>query len=619
MLLSKEDSSKIEQEINKIVESYIDEINESGKYTIKQKYRATSGFLYRFLMAKNKENHNEKNQENVYKEFARRMKLDDKNLKSYELAKLVSTSVIEGEPVTDQVGNCAEDIKELFHKSNRAIYCVRNRKGLKNIEPQSKASNYYKAGTEAVIVGASYYEKILDAIVEESIGESVEKAGKYIIFSKNPFREGGGDLNKIKLAREVFVYEVDQENFEPVVSYHTDKDYNGIIDFEGEWISRSEGERIKGETRVAEIDKKYFESRQVFIQKSNIDIIKQIEYTDDEEEILNILEMLIEDGELKYLNLDYGINVNERLKSAKERSDRRFEIAKETMKAIDAIKIENYLNANVNYDKEQIKTFKQIEIEAEELEPVSDKKEDKKSFRKRINKELTYINPILGMKGKWLLLKDRKKLEDIEKNGSRKDIVTYIINGIVGSDKTEMEKEILSDILYFQLSDDKEVVQSERIEEIKDKITDMLNLIYFRESGISEKSIYSYIADRYDDDIYSYKNSINRIKDIVGKDAIKQIKSDIDRYVISSKIQKQFETSPKDFKSQMKQFFKKNNKITLDEEDNKSKGNIKSFKDENKRVADNNLFIQIKPKQKDIKESKELHGKKHNNSEDIDI
>ena len=621
MLLSKEDSANLEKEIAKIIESYTDEINESGKYTLKQRYRATSGFLYRDLMAKNKARYNGENQEEVYREFARKMKMEDKNLKSYELANLVSVSVMEGEPVTDQVGNCAEEIKELYGNNGKAIYCVSTKKGLKKIEPQIKASNYYKAGSQEAIVGASYYEKLMENIVEESLGGTIERAGKYIIYPKNPFKEKSNSLNKIELNREVFVYEVDQENFEPVVNYHTDKGYNGIIDFDGDWISRSEGEKVKEESSINAIEKDFFESRQVFVQTSNIDVIKQIEYTDDEEEILNILEMLIEEGELSYLNLDYGINVNERLRYAKERSNKRLEIAKETMRLIDAKKIEEYLRGNISYSEEQIKEFKQIEIEAEDTNTERPEADGNNHFVKRINNELMKIDSLLGLKAMVLSIKDKKKLEEIEKNGSEKDIVNYYVDKMVGKSRSKKEKSILSDLLYFQTREDKEEVQKRELEGIKDTNTDLLNLIYFKENGISEKSIYSFIIDRCDDDAYMYKDSINRLNDIVEKDAIKQIESDLDRYVISRRVTKQFESHPNDFRRTIKQFFNKKGKTILDEQNHKNIGNIERDTTEKKSLPTNNSFSKIKLRQKDIEKgnkTKEALPRKKKR-EDIDI
>ena len=621
MLIDKEDSKKIEQEIEKIIASYTKEINDNSKYIQGVRVKAESGFIYIKLLAKHKENPTEFTQEDVNREFAKRMRVNDKKLNSNKIQEILQDAIIEGDPVSSKVGECAEKIKEEYKESGRLIYCVSTEKGLKKVNPKRKVSNYYIAGSLDIIVGTSSYDVLLEKIVEECAGENVKKAGKYIIYSQNPFNEGRESGEEIKLNREITIYAVNEENFAPVLNYRTNRNFDGIIDFRGEWISRSESEDVQDEKSIKSISKDFFNERQVFVQKSNIDVVRQIEDNDDEEEILNILEMLLEEGELEYLNPKYDVNINKRLLDAKKRNDERLDIAKKTMKAIDPKKIEEYLNQNIAFAEPTIQRIKQIAVEAEDLDAESEEKKDKGINDTKLGKEdicrtLSQIDSLLGIRTRVISYTNKREIEEILINGTEKDLVSFYTNKLLGNNRSEKEKAVLTDIVYYATKRNKEEIKKEKLQSIKEANQDLLDLIYFKENGISERSIYSFIIDCCDDDIDEYKKKISRLKSIVENDEIEDIKFAEERYFNFSNIVQQFETRPKELKRQIKDFFNKRGKMTLVELESKNKVNLNDNGRNNEKAIDSDLLnsTKIKPQanahNKDTKRNEQKQRKK---------
>ena len=616
-MLLKEDSNEIDQKIENIIAAHNEAINNNEKINYGIRLKATGAFVYRALLAKYRENQDEYNQEDVYREFAKIMRIEDKNLKSYELANIIPQVASEGEVISDIISECAQKIKDTYLESEKQVYCVSTKKGLKEILPVIRASNYYKAGTSEAIIGASNYEKILDEIAEECVDGKVKRAGKYIIYANNPFKKDDKS-GEIKLNREISVYAIDSKNFEPVLNYRMDKNYNGIISFDREWISRAESENVLKETSVSTISKDFFRNRQVFVQNSNLDVIKQIEYNEDEEEVLNIIEMLIEEGELEYLNLDYNVGIDERLKNAKEKSDKRRAVAKETMKLIDAEKIETYLRDSISYGESEIQEIREIEIKTDDIEDEEEKSDSKEATRKDIIGQFIKIDPVIGIKLGLIYLKNKKAIEDIVSNGTNKELIAFYVDRLIGTAKSEKDKAVITDLVYYQTQTENEDIHREELLAIKEKNEDLLALIYFRENGISEDSIYSFIIDCCDDDLDSYKNKMNRIKDIVEKDEIEKVKLDVERYLISNKLAKQFETNPKEMKRRLKDFFRKNDKVTLFKSDNENKDNLERNKGE-KRVPENSNLSAKYAESKNYKCEEEQKTQKKRKREEMDI
>ena len=151
---------------------------------------------------------------------------------------------------------------------------------------------------------------------------------------------------------------------------------------------------------------------------------------------------------------------------------------------------------------------------------------------------------------------------------------------------------------------------------IKEANQDLLDLIYFKENGISERSIYSFIIDCCDDDIDEYKKKISRLKSIVENDEIEDIKFAEERYFNFSNIVQQFETRPKELKRQIKDFFNKRGKMTLVELESKNKVNLNDNGRNNEKAIDSDLLnsTKIKPQanahNKDTKRNEQKQRKK---------
>ena len=582
MQAQKEKLDKISVEIANIVDEYEEKINNPDKFNYRQRYMANLVFEYRKIAARYKHLNKKYNEEEVYKEFAKLIGEDKKRLKTYEIAERLSKAVIEGEGVIDLVGECADKIKEVYKEYNDVLYHISTTDGMKEIKASKNKLNKYEIENLDAIFATSDTYQLENSIMEANAGGLISKNG-ILIYPNSPFDKIEDAKDDLELNESTHIYMLREKNFEPVVSFSTDSSYVGYIHFDGEWISREEQEKVERKVDINKLSNNIFNNRQIFIQKSNIELLRKISSIKDREEAMEILEMLIEEGELEYINSRIGINYDDRLKAAQDKSDNRYKKANKTLKKIDADKTGHILDRNLEYAEGYEDEYRSIEIEAEEYD--EDTAEKSNIDNKIILKNIFSLSNYLGIRATTILTKEKKKLE----GKSEEEKIEYIINKVYGKRENSKKIDLIKRVIlgYIAEKEKSDAIGKKMIGEVKEDNSSLLDMMYFKENGITEESIYSFIIDRCEDDYDEFDKRIATMQEAIKNKKVKSIEENVNNFLIARKLIKELIMDPKQAKKKFKELLAgKGNDLSV-KSNNLNKSKIKQNRSKNKSLNKN--------------------------------
>ena len=125
--------------------------------------------------------------------------------------------------------------------------------------------------------------------------------------------------NHVMLKSPNYIYKINQKNFTPVVTLMESPEKKPYFDFSQEWISDDEVD-INNLSQVSEIRKitdvtEIIENYQIFCDVNKNEIAKDIRLSTNKKEAISKLFSAIKSGDLRYINGESKINVNEEIKS----------------------------------------------------------------------------------------------------------------------------------------------------------------------------------------------------------------------------------------------------------------------------------------------------------------
>ena len=302
----KENLLNAENAMNSVTERFNEQLNQFDKQTLN-----ITNAIYHFRKFKtnyylNSKNPNEKDfKEKCSKEIKARFKI---NCSPENVDSFIVMINEKAKPVLEFIENYKKELKKTYMEHCSVLRCAIDKEGLDHINAAQNRENQFKNELINGIFASSGFsdlENYIGRAATEGYGMNVNNS--VVVYPDNPFKilEEQKDADNLLLKKDVYVYSMDANSFEPVVDFELGRDGTYSLNFGQEWISRNESLECEQEA-VDRVSREMLERKQVFYKNQRISSEELSIHSRGE--FFDKYSKLIASGRLGYINGEFNIH-----------------------------------------------------------------------------------------------------------------------------------------------------------------------------------------------------------------------------------------------------------------------------------------------------------------------
>ena len=306
----KENLLNAENAMNSVTARFNKQLNQFDKQTLKitDAIYAFRRFKVEYYTSKKEKANEQDFKEQCSKEIKDRFNIKCKPENVDSFIAMISEKA---KPVLEFIENYKKELQKTYMEHSSVLRCAISSGNVEQINAVYNKENQFNNELINGVFASSGFSDLENYIgrsaAEGDKGYGMKANNPVVVYPDNPFKEieEQEDDNSLLLKKDVYIYSMDANKFEPVVDFKSGRDGTYSLNFGQEWISRNESLECEQET-VDRVPREILERKQFFYQKQGV-TDKEID-VHSKGEFLDKYSKLIASGKLGYINGEFNIH-----------------------------------------------------------------------------------------------------------------------------------------------------------------------------------------------------------------------------------------------------------------------------------------------------------------------